>query len=160
MKKKWIISIFAIAFFSGCLLFSPEYIYNADVFYLTDLDGNQSKTFSSGDDFYMMFNLFNHTNDSLPYGIPDSGPGVRFYIYQNDSLVSYSESGSYCAVVVFDTLAPGEYIQSYWKAPNRNIPTKTNIILSPGNYRAVATFPCFEELQTDTITAINFTVIE
>lgn len=160
MTKFWVLSILLMIVLTGCFLFSPEYAQDCDVFYLTDLDGNQTTSFSSSEDFYMMFNLLNNTNDSLPYGIPDSGPRVRFYIYQNDSLVSYSESGYYCSVVVFDTLAPGEYIQSYWKAPNRNIPLKTSIVLEPGSYKAVAEFPHFEELQTDTITAINFTVVE
>lgn len=158
MKRIWISIAITLMLLSGCLITPDDVPQANDVFYLADRDGNPSTTFSSGEDFYMYFNLVNTTQDSL--GFTFTGTPVYFTIYQGTTRISGSTDGLYFAqVVVGARLAPGDTIKSMWLAPTPPIQS-TKIDLEPGQYKAVATFPTLEVLQTDTIPEIFFSVVE
>lgn len=129
-----------------------------DVFYLADRNGHATTAFTQGEDFYMYFNLVNTTEDTLDYSVGNSGPAVRFAIYQGSECISSSTDGLAFLCVVLDyKLAPGDTIKGFWLAPTAPIHS-TKINLSPGQYKAVAEFPVIQALDTDSIRDIVFTV--
>lgn len=158
MKKYVILFLISLLVFTGCLFSPNEDLLPGDVFFLTDFDGNPTTTFRTGEDFHMYFNLVNTTQDSLDYSF--TGPPVYFTIFRGAARIVGSTDGlSFAQVVIYDKLAPGDTIKGLWLAPTP-AHWSSKKTLQPGEYRAVASFPTIEELQTDTITAINFTITE
>lgn len=158
MKKLWVVSILATMLLSGCLFVPNEENVPGDVFFLTARDGTPTTTFNSGESFCMNFFLVNTTDDSIDYSY--TFPFVTFTIYKGLSRVIGEFDGLGFRQVIQDSvLAPGDTLMGFWLAPTPGHWSSIKT-LSPGNYRAVATFPEIPELQTDTITAIDFTVIE
>ncbi|MCD6336760.1 MAG: hypothetical protein J7M01_00820 [Candidatus Marinimicrobia bacterium] len=129
-------------------------------FYLADTNGTLGTTFHSDESFYMKFCLTNTTEDSLDFTMYDGGPFVRFSIYQDDQYIAGSMDGVGVHEPVLDfKFASGDSMIGTWLAPT-TFWQDPIITLSPGEYRALVDFPQFDALQTDTIEAINFTVIE
>jgi hypothetical protein len=157
MKRSLIFVLLIFILFSGCHLFTPENVpQDNDIFFLTDRDGNPTTSFATGEDFHMHFNLINTTQDTLDYSY--TGPPVRFTIYNGLFRVVGSMDGLFFAQVLIENkLAPGDTLKGFWMAPTPPI-MSTKVNLAPGRYRAVVDFPAFEELQTDTISSIIFTV--
>jgi hypothetical protein len=108
----------------------------------------------------MKFCLTNTTEDSLNFTMGDGGPFVRFTIYQDDQYIAGSTDGlCFIQPILCFPFAPGDSMTGTWLAPTT--PWQDSlVILSPGEYRAVVDFPQFDDLQTDTIGAINFMIIE
>jgi len=108
----------------------------------------------------MKFCLTNTREDSLDFTMGNTGPFVRFTIYQDDQYVAGSTDGlDFLLPILYNTFAPGDSMTSTWLAPTT--PWQDPMVsLSPGDYRAIVDFPQFDILQTDTITDIGFTVIE
>jgi hypothetical protein len=160
--KKYIFPIIMIIFvLAACDLFDPETNGNQITYFtLTDTLGNPGTTFHTGESFYVEFCLTNTTEDSLDFTMYDSGPFVRFSIYQDDQYIAGSMDGLGFNLPVIDyKFAPGDSMTGAWLAPTT--PWQDPLIsLSPGDYRAIVDFPQFDALQTDTIGAINFTVVE
>ncbi len=129
-------------------------------FYLADTNGTLETTFHSGESFYMKFCLTNTTEDSLDFTMSDTGPFVRFTIYQSDQYVTGSTDGlGFNLPIIYCTFAPGDSMIGTWLAP-ASFWRDSEVILSSGTYRGRVIFPQFDVLQTDTIGVINFTVIE
>lgn len=158
MKKYATLFLISTLLFSGCLYSPIEDLLPGDVFFLTDFDDNPTTTFRTGEDFHMYFNLVNTTQDSLDYAF--TGLPVYFTIFRQTARIVGSTDGlDFAQVVIYDKLAPGDTVKGLWLAPTPAHWSSKKTLL-PGEYRAVATFPTIEELQTDTITAINFTITQ
>lgn len=158
MKNLWIISALALLLLTACIFTPSDENLPGDVFFLTDFDGNPTTTFKTGESFCMNFYLVNSTDDSLDYSY--TSPKVSFTIYKGISRVIGSWDGLvFGQLVVDDKLAPGDTLLGLWLAPTPGHWSSIKT-LSPGDYKAVATFPDIPELQTDTISAINFIVTE
>ena len=154
MKKTFIFLTVLGVLLSGCFLFDPPMVSEGETyFYLADTSGTPGTTFHSGESFYMKFCLTNTTED-------DGGPFVRFTIYQDDQYIAGSMDGLGVHEPVLDFIfAPGDSMTGTWLAPTTPWQDPV-VILSPGEYRAIVDFPQFIALQTDTIGAIDFTIIE
>ncbi len=160
MKKSWIFSILAMILLTACIFIPRDENLSSGMFKLTDMEGNYTTTFKSGDNFYMKFCLVNTTVDTQDYDLSNSGPAVKFYIYQDGQYITSSIDGfDFLSVIIPRKLAPGDTIQSSWLAPTPAHQSTINV-LSPGNYEARIEFPHFETFETDTITVIDFTVTE
>ena len=161
MRKTLIFLALLSILLSSCFL--PDLPMNCNgetYFYLADTNGTLGTTFHSGESFYMKFCLSNTMEDSLDFTMGDTGPFVRFTIYQGNQYVAGSTDGlDFLLPILYYTFAPGDSMTSTWLAPT-SFWQDSIITLSPGEYRALVDFPQFDVLQTDTIEAINFTVIE
>ncbi|MCK4530659.1 MAG: hypothetical protein KAU44_05735 [Candidatus Marinimicrobia bacterium] len=161
MKKTLIFLALLNILLSSCFLPEPPINNIGETyFYLADTNGTSGTTFHSGESFYMKFCLTNTMGDSLDFVMGDGGPFVRFYIYQESQYIAGSTDGlSFILPIINFTFAPGDSMIGTWLAPT-SFWQDPIITLSPGEYRALVDFPQFDVLQTDTIEAINFTVIE
>ena len=160
MKKaiKWIFVTIISVLLLSCLQGPADIPDSGDIFFLSNFSGDPTTIFQSGEDFFMHFSLVNTTNDTLDYSVGDSGHAVRFYIYKNSRLIASSTDGlGFLAVMMYYKLAPEDTLKGRWLAPTSPILSSHNI-LAPGRYKAVAVFPEFVELQTDTISDIIFNV--
>lgn len=160
MKRTTIFLLALGLVLSSC--FSPKLdtVNNKTCFYLADTTGRVTTTFHSGESFIVKFRFTNTREDSLDFTMYDGGPFVRFSIYQGEQYIAGSMDGMGVYFPVFNrSLAPGDSIYGQWKAPT-TITQEPKIILKAGTYRAIADFPVIEELRTDTIAAINFTILE
>lgn len=159
MKKIFILLVLLSVIISGCI-FTPSTTDYRTYFYLADTNGVEKTTFSPGESFLMEFCLTNTTDDSLDFTMYDSGPFVRFAIYQEDQYVAGSMDGLGVREPVIDyKFAPGDSMTGSWLAPTTPW-QDPKITLTPGDYRAVVIFPGIPELHTDTIPDINFTISE
>ena len=111
MKRLWFPLLMSITLINGCILFTPPDVPQSnDVFYLTDLDENPTTTFSSGEDFYMYFNLVNTTQDSVDYSF--TGMPVFFTIYKGlTRIVGKTDGLSFAQVIINAKLAPGDTLK-------------------------------------------------
>ncbi len=161
MKKTLIFLALLSILLSSCFFSDlPMNTEGETYFYLADTNGTLGTTFHSGESFYMKFCLSNTTEGSLDFTMVDTGPFVRFTIYQDDQYVAGSTDGwGFRLPILYYTFAPGDSMIGTWLAPT-TFWQDPIITLSPGEYRALVDFPQFDVLQTDTIEAINFTVIE
>ncbi len=160
MRKSLILLFLVLIILSGCV-FNPAQIPDAsNVFFLSDTLGNSTTTFQVGEEFYMNFRMINTTDSSLTYTLYDSGPEVRFSILRDSIYVAGSMDGYGVRLPVFNReLASGDSIVGQWKAPTT--PAQDPIVtLEAGTYLAVPQFPAIPELQTETIMAISFTIVE
>lgn len=161
MKKALIFLALLSILLSSCFFSDlPMNCNDETYFYLADTNGTLGTTFHSGESFYMKFCLTNTMEDTLDFVMGDGGPFVRFYIYQENQYIAGSTDGLCFILPVLNfPFAPGDSMTGTWLAPTT--PWQDPLIsLSPGDYRALVDFPQFDALQTDTIGAINFTVIE
>jgi len=160
MKKALIFLIVFCVVLSSCFLDPPMNNDGETYFYLADTNGTPGTIFHPGESFYVKFCLTNTTEDSLDFTMYDGGPFVRFTIYQDDQYIAGSMDGLGVHEPVLDfKFASGDSMTSTWLAPT-TLWQDPLVTLSPGDYRAIVDFPQFDALQTDTICAINFTVIE
>ncbi|MFA6619059.1 MAG: hypothetical protein WCT23_08335 [Candidatus Neomarinimicrobiota bacterium] len=159
--KKIFISLILLCFLFLACLFNPNTNNEGKTyFYLADTTGTIGTVFYSGESFNINFCLTNTTEDSLDFTMYDGGPFVRFSIYQGDQYIAGSMDGLGVHEPVLDfKFAPGDSMTSTWLAPTTPW-QDPKVTLSPGSYRMDVEFPQFSILRTDTITAINFTVIE
>ncbi len=161
MKKALISLAVLCVLLSSCFLLEPQMNCDGETyFYLADTNGTSGTIFYTGESFYVKFCLTNTTEDSLDFTMGDSGPFIRFYIYQDDQYIAGSLDGlGFYLPILHYKFAPGDSMTSTWLAPT-TIWQDPKVTLSPGDYRAIVDFPQFDVLQTDTIGDINFTVIE
>lgn len=161
MKKIFIFLTILGVLLSGCFLLDPPMNDGEETyFYMADTNGISGTTFHSGESFNMEFCLTNTSEDSLDFTMYDGGPFVRFAIYQDDQYIAGSMDGVPVPEPVLDfKFTPGDSMTNTWLAPTT--PWQDPLVtLSPGEYRAIVNFPQFVDLQTDTIGAINFTIVE
>lgn len=132
----------------------------AAVVQLTDTSGRETTTFHRGENFDINFTLVNTTGKRLTFYRGDSGPDVMFRIFRGDDLVASSTDG-YMFLMVVSTgyLEPGQTMRGYWRGPTT--PAQyPKVMLTPGYYKLVASFPRFDQAETRQVPAIQFSIIE
>ena len=139
---------------------SPDDIVLEATFALTDTLGKTTSQFHSGDNFYLSFFLTNTSKDTLTYYRGSSAPSILFQILKDDSVVASSTDGyAFLMVVTRGSLAPGQKLDSDWKAPTT--PAQyPRVILQPGQYKSVVFSPDFNEAKMEKASPISFEVID
>lgn len=157
MRRIVLLMLLSVVFYSGCNLFETNSSKNPNpVLILSDLAGNLTNTFQSGEHFQMEFTLKNTTGEDRTYGY--SGFPVVFSIHQGDSLVATSSDGYLFAMVLLGgSVKSGETMSASWVAPNTKY-QEPKVVLSPGTYQAKVSFPKFRETTIDPPSPVEFTV--
>jgi len=139
---------------------SPSDIILNGTFSLMDTTGQSSSQFNSEEEFRLIYTLTNNSKDTLTYYRGSSGPAIRFSIQKNDSIIATSVDGyDFEAIFLTSHLAPGHSLSGNWLAPTT--PEQyPKVVLGPGQYKAIVSYPSFEEAKVDTVSPIFFTVIE
>jgi len=155
--------IITFIFLSGCDILQTKSDNNYNLtasFNLSDTTGQESNTFNSGESFNMSFRLINSTPDTLTYTRGSPAPSVIFQILREDSVEATSVDGyAFLQVVLGGSLAPGDTLKGFWKAPNT--PAQyPKVILTSGNYQAKVTFPKFNNANINQVSPINFSIIK
>lgn len=127
------------------------------IFLLTDTTKQIKKTFRSGEEFYMIFQLINNSNDTIIYTLGSTRPPIIFTITQANSIVSTSIDGYiFIDIMKSGKILPNDTLITEWKAPNT--PAKNpQIVLEPGLYRANVLLPKLN-VKIDSIPPLIFEV--
>ena len=160
MKTLPLIAIIVISLY-GCNQENtnvPQTAAVVPVYSITDIFGMAKTTFHSGEPFVLSFSVTNTTVDTLTYYMII--PMVAFRIFGNDTIVTSSYYG--CTepniAVGKGWLARGQSIKFSWKAPTSPCDTQ-NLVLTPGSYQAQVSFPAFQQVKVNPVSAINITVV-
>jgi len=160
MKK---INFFALFSFIICACSQSTFPSNQDLettFALTDTLGQTASQFHRGEEFRLSYILTNNTKDTLTYYRGNSGPSIIFQIQKNDSVIASSVDGYAFAMIAFTSqLAPGHSLKEDWIAPTTPV-QYPKVVLDPGQYRAMVSYPNFKQAKVDTVFPILFTVFE
>lgn len=120
---------------------SEENVY----FYLSDSAGSEKTEFLEGEDIFFHFGVINSKRLPLNYTKGHGGPPiVSFVIFQNDSMIGYSDDGyAYTAEVVFSKILPNDTLEhsaSWYSNPHH-----TDLLEKGSYYSTIHTYIWFDD---------------